>query len=145
MTTLDSISELISKDHGLAVVATLRADGSIQASLVNAGLMEHPLTGVTVAAFATYGPVKIANLRERPQIAMTFQAGWQWATIEGRAELVGPDIPNAEIGPDRLRLLLREVFTAAGGTHEDWEEYDRVMLEQRRTVVLVDPVRIYGN
>ena len=76
---------------------------------------------------------------------MTFQAGWQWATIEGRAELVGPDIPNVEISPDRLRLLLREVFTAAGGTHDDWDEYDRVMLEQRRTVVLVDPVRIYGN
>ena len=93
MTTLDSISELISKDHGLAVVATLRADGSIQASLVNAGLMEHPLTGVTVAAFATYGPAKIANLRKRPQMT-TFQVGWQWVTIEGRAELIGPGCPQ---------------------------------------------------
>jgi len=25
------------------------------------------------------------------------------------------------------------------------DEYDRVMAEQRRTVVLVDPTRIYGN
>ena len=76
---------------------------------------------------------------------MTFQVGWQWATIEGRAELIGPDIPNVEISPDRLRLLLREVFTAAGGTHEDWDEYDRTMRDERRTAVLITPTRIYGD
>jgi hypothetical protein len=37
------------------------------------------------------------------------------------------------------------VFTAAGGRHDDWDEYDRVMAEQRRAVVLVEPVRIYSN
>ena len=47
--------------------------------------------------------------------------------------------------PTQLRLLLREVFTAAGGTHDDWDEYDRVMAEQRRTVVLVAPSRVYSN
>jgi hypothetical protein len=40
---------------------------------------------------------------------------------------------------------LREVFVAAGGSHDDWDEYDQVMVEQRRTVVLLDPVRIYSN
>ena len=48
-------------------------------------------------------------------------------------------------GPDQLRLLLREVFVACGGTHDDWDEYDRVMTEQRRTAVLITPTRIYGN
>jgi hypothetical protein len=61
------------------------------------------------------------------------------------AELVGPDDPRAEISAERLRLLLREVFTAAGGVHDDWEEYDRVMAEQRRTAVLVTPHRVYGS
>jgi hypothetical protein len=37
------------------------------------------------------------------------------------------------------------VFVAAGGSHEDWQEYDRVMAEQHRTVVLVAPERIYTN
>jgi hypothetical protein len=37
------------------------------------------------------------------------------------------------------------VFTAAGGVHDDWEEYDRVMAEQRRTAVLVTPHRVYGS
>jgi len=36
------------------------------------------------------------------------------------------------------------VFTACGGTHDDWNEYDRVMAEQR-TAVLVTPTRIYSN
>ncbi len=42
----------------------------------------------------TYGKVKLANLRARPQIAVSFRNGWQWATIEGRAGLVGPDDPR---------------------------------------------------
>jgi hypothetical protein len=37
------------------------------------------------------------------------------------------------------------VFAAAGGRHENWEDYDRVMAEQRRTAVLIDPNRIYSN
>jgi hypothetical protein len=42
-------------------------------------------------------------------------------------------------------VLLREVFSAAGGTHDDWDEYDRAMREERRTVVLVTPTRVYSN
>ena len=97
-------------------------------------------------AFVTYGKVKLANLRARPQLAVTFRNGWQWATVEGHAELAGPDDPQPWLtDPDRLRLLLREVFTAAGGTHDDWDAYDRTMAEQRRTVVLIAPTRVYSN
>jgi PPOX class probable F420-dependent enzyme len=145
MTTLEDIAALGAKDMGLAVVATLRADGTIQASLVNAGVMPDPFTGDQVAAFVTYGRVKLANLRQRPQLAVTFRAGWQWGTVEGTAQLIGPDDQHPDVNVERLRLLLREVFVAAGGTHDNWAEYDRVMAEQRRTVVLVHPTRIYGN
>ena len=145
MTTLDDVAQVAGKDRGLAVVSTLRADGTIQASLVNAGVMTDPFTGVPAVAFVSYGRVKLANLRGRPQIAVTFRAGWQWATVEGRGRLVGPDDPHPGVDAERLRLLLREVFTAAGGTHDDWAEYDRVMAEQRRAVVLVEPARVYGS
>jgi hypothetical protein len=65
--------------------------------------------------------------------------------VEGRAELAGPDDPRPGLTDgERLRLLLREIFSAAGGTHEDWDEYDRVMAEQRRTAVLIEPERVYG-
>jgi PPOX class probable F420-dependent enzyme len=145
MTTLSDAAALAAADNGLAIVATLRADQTIQSSLINAGVLAHPVTGESALAFVTYGRVKLANLRSRPQIAVTFRDGWRWATVEGRAELAGPDDPQPWLTEDGLRLLLREVFTAAGGVHDDWDEYDRVMAEQRRTVVLIAPTRVYSN
>ena len=146
MTTLQDAVALAQADRGLAVVSTLRADQTIQASLINAGIVAHPATGEPVLAFVTYGPVKLTNLRARPQVALTFRSGWQWATVEGRAELAGPDDPQSFLRDhDDLRLLLRAAFTACGGTHDDWAEYDRTVAEQRRTVVLVAPTRVYSN
>lgn len=146
MTTLADAVALARADSGLAVISTLRADGTVQASLVNAGIIDHPAGGGPVLAFVTYGRVKLANLRARPALAATFRDGWQWATVEGPAEIAGPDDPAAWLTDgEQLRLLLREVFTSAGGTHDDWDEYDRVMAQQRRTVVLVAPTRVYSN
>jgi len=145
VTTLNEAWSLAADESGLAIVATLRAAGTIQSSLVNAGVLAHPATGEPVLAFVTYGKVKLANLRERPQVTTTFRKGWQWATVEGTAELAGPNDPQPWLDPERLRLLLREVFTAAGGKHDDWDEYDRVMAEQGRTAVLITPTRVYSN
>ena len=146
MTALEDAFALAREDNGLAVVSTLRADGTIQSSLINAGPISHPATGEPTLGFVTYGRVKLANLRARPQIAVAFRHGWQWATVEGRAELAGPDDPQPWLGSDgTLRRLLRDIFTAAGGTHDDWDEYDRTMREQRRTAVLVTPTRVYSN
>ncbi|HTI75777.1 MAG TPA: PPOX class F420-dependent oxidoreductase [Mycobacterium sp.] len=146
MTTLDDAVALAADESGLAIISTLRADGTIQASLVNVGKLPHPATGEEVLAFVTYGKVKLANLRARPQLTITYRKGWMWATVEGRAELAGPDDPAPWLtDSEQLRLLLREVFAAAGGTHDDWDEYDRVMAEQRRTVVLIAPTRVYSN
>ena len=143
MTTLDEAWELSRTDHGLTVVSTLRANGTIQSTLVNTAVVEHPSSGERLLAFVTYGPVKLANLRARPQLTATFRQGWKYATVEGTTSLAGPDDPQPWLDPSRLRLLLREIFTAAGGSHDDWAEYDRVMLEQRRTAVFVAPTRIY--
>jgi PPOX class probable F420-dependent enzyme len=145
MTSLNEVAGLSREDHGLAVISTLRADGTIQSSVVNAGVMDHPLSPQTPAvAFVTYGKVKLANLRDRPQINVAFRSGWRWAAVEGQAQLIGPHDPQPGFDAERLRLLLREVFQAAGGSHDDWDEYDRVMREQGRTAVLVTPTRIYG-
>ncbi|HEY0000731.1 MAG TPA: TIGR03618 family F420-dependent PPOX class oxidoreductase [Actinoplanes sp.] len=143
MTTLAEAWELSRGDSGLAVVSTLRADQSIQASLVNTGILAYE--GAERLAFVTYGKVKLANLRRRPQLTVTFRNGWRWATVEGTATIAGPDDPLPGLDADSLRCLLRDVFAAAGGTHDDWSEYDRVMREQRRAAVLITPTRTYGN
>ena len=143
--TLDDVMELAGREQFLAVVATLRDDSTIQSSLVNAGVLEHPVTGEPVLAFVTYGAAKLRNLRTRPQVTVTFRSGWSWATVEGTAELIGPDDPNPALDSDRYRLLLRDVFTAAGGQHDDWDTYDKTMLDQGRVAVFVKPTRIYSN
>nr|WP_296769347.1 TIGR03618 family F420-dependent PPOX class oxidoreductase [Rhodococcus sp. (in: high G+C Gram-positive bacteria)] len=138
MTSVDEAVALARADNGLAVVSTLRAAGTIQSSVVNVGMLRHPDSEAQVLGFVTYGKVKLDNLRARPQVTITFRDGWQWATVEGVAEIVGEDADN-------LRQLRRDVFVAAGGTHDDWDEYDRVMAEQHRVVVLVRIDRVYSN
>ena len=76
---------------------------------------------------------------------MVARSGWQWAAVEGGVELIGPDDPVAGMSADELRLTLRAAFVAAGGTHDDWDEYDRVMAAERRTIVFVAPDRVYSN
>ena len=124
MTDLAHFEALVPLDHGLSVVVTRRADQSPQTSVVNAGVLSHPVTGDRAVAFVAAGRArKLANLRADPTIAVVVRAGWQWATVEGRAELIGPDDPHPEIDLERLRLLLREIFSAAVGTRDDWDTY----------------------
>ncbi|HVC14553.1 MAG TPA: hypothetical protein VND62_06810 [Acidimicrobiales bacterium] len=146
MTDLSPFADLIPVDHGLCVVTTLRADGSTHAAVVNAGVVAHPTTGEPCVAFvAAGGTRKLAHLRGDPRCTVVARAGWQWAAVDGLAEVIGPDDPAPGVEDDALRRLLRAIFRAAGGAHEDWDAYDRVMAEERRAAVLVRPVRVYGN
>ena len=88
---------------------------------------------------------RLTNLRARPRATVVIRAGWQWAGLEGPVELAGPDDHLEGIDGEALRLLLRNIFTAAGGTHDDWDEYDRVMAIERRVAVLVDAERTFGT
>jgi hypothetical protein len=108
-------------------------------------VLPHPATGETVLGLVTAGRIKLANLRARPQITATFRNGWQWAAVEGLAELAGPDDPQPWLDAEGLRQLRREIFAAAGGEHDNWDEFDRVMAEERRAAVLIRPDRIYSN
>lgn len=143
MTDLADVRRLAAAESGLAVVALARADGTVHASVVNAGVLEHPVTGAPVVGFVTRGgSYKLRRLREQPRVTLTFRAGWQWASVEGDADLAGPD--DHLDGVADLPGLLRDVFRAAGGSHEDWATYDRVMAGERRAAVLVSPERIYA-
>ena len=139
-TDLEAVRRIVGEEHGLVSVTVVRADGTPHSSLVNAGVLDHPRTGAPVVGYVTYGPVKLRNLRERPATSLLWRAGWRWAAVDGTSELIGP----GDVDPEELRLLLRAVFSAAGGTHDDWDAYDEVMAAERRAAVLVRPERIYG-
>ena len=146
MTAITDFARLVPREHGLCVVSTLRPDGTIQSSVVNAGVLDHPVTGRPVVGLVAMGSSrKLANLRARPAITVVVLAGWEWAAAEGEAELAGPADALPGLADGALPGLLRDVFKAGGGTHDDWAEYDRVMAREGRTAVLVEPRRLYAN
>jgi hypothetical protein len=109
-------------------------------------VLDHPVLGGPVVGFTTRGSAaKLANLRARPRATIVVRAGWEWVAVEGLTEIAGPDDPLPGFDPAGVPELLREVFRAAGGTHDDWPTYDRVMAEERRAAVLISPERVYPN
>jgi len=146
VTDLSRFAELIALDHGLCVISTSRRDGSVQASVVNAGVLDHPLNARRVIGLvAIGGSQKLRNLRVDPRATIVVRAGWRWATAEGDAEIIGPDDPHPDVDGESLRLLLRGIFLATGATHDDFDTYDRVMADERRAAVLITPRRLYTN
>jgi PPOX class probable F420-dependent enzyme len=146
MTDLADFTRISRADNGLCVVTTLRDDSSVQASVVNAGVVDHPGSHTPVVGMVAAGRSrKLRNLRLRPRATLVAKSGWEWVAAEGSAELFGPDDPIAGLDGEALRRTLRAVFVAAGGTHDDWDEYDRVMAAERRTAVFIAPDRIYTN
>ena len=143
MSDLNRVRELAGSETGLCVVSTSREDGTSHATVVNAGVLHHPSSGDEVVGFVVRGGTrKLGHIERTGRCALTFRRSWAWAGVEGPAEIIGPDRPMAGVD---LAQLLRDVFTAAGGTHDDWDEYDRVMVEERRAVILVEPERIIGR
>jgi PPOX class probable F420-dependent enzyme len=144
--TLQQVEEFVRRDNGLAVVSVIGRDGAPIGSVVNAGILDHPVTGEPTAAFVVrHDAKKVAHLTANPFVSLVWRHDWSWVSVSGPSELVGPDNPNPGLQPDAVRLLLRQVFTSAGGTHDDWDEYDRAMLAERRLAVLVTPTRLTGN
>lgn len=146
MAEFEDIERLAPGDQGLATFSLSRQDGSVHSSVVNAGIMSHPSSGERVVATVLRGPSwKLERLRQHPRCTVLFRVGWEWASVDGNAELIGPSDEFDGFEPSDVPQLLRDVFTAAGGSHDDWDEYDRVMAQDGRTAVFVTPIRIQGR
>ena len=142
MADLDVVKRLGAAEHGLVVVAVARPSGTVNTSVVNAGVLDDPDSGTACVGLVARGDAKkVDYIRKSGRAAVVFRSGWEWATVEGPARIIGPGDKPA----DELATLLRDVFKAAGGTHDDWDEYDRVMAAEGRAAVLVQPERIISN
>jgi PPOX class probable F420-dependent enzyme len=133
---LDKINEIVDLNHK-AVFTTFRRNGAIQMSIVTVGVY-----GKGVAFTINRGSAKLANLRQNPRCSlMVSRSDWDdYAVLEGRAEVLSPDVTPAE----ELRLTLRGVYRAASGKeHPDWEEFDEALREDRRSAIIVVPEHIY--
>ena len=146
MASLDTVRSFLTEEHGLAVVSTAQADGAVLSTVVNCGVIDHPITHEPRLAFVSLGgAARLRHIRGGSPVTAAIRRGWNWVSVTGAAELIGPDDSAHELDPDRIRILLRDIFTAAGGDHDDWDTYDQTMRDQARTAVLIAPDRIRGN
>lgn len=142
MADFEDLHRFAADETGLCVVATTRSDGSVHASVVNAGLIVHPRTGVDSVALVVRGDsAKLRHVRRAGCLSITFRRGWRWVGCEGPAEVLDTDDLVGDAG---LASFLRDVFAAAGGTHDDWDTFDRVMVDEGRVAIVVTPNRILG-
>jgi PPOX class probable F420-dependent enzyme len=139
MADLELVKRLGAGDHGLVVIAVARPSGTVHTSVVNAGVLDDPDRGSPCVGFVARGDAKkVDHIRRSGRAAVVFRSGWEWVSVEGPARIIGPGDRDA----GELAQLLRDVFMAAGGTHDDWDEYDRVMAAEGRAAILVEPQRI---
>ena len=146
MSDIEIFSNYLSEETGLVTVSTTQVDGKVLSSVVNCGMIEHPLTGATCVAFVSGSrAARLEHIDRGSQVTITARRGWAWSSVTGPADLIRPEQVPESIDKEQMRLLLREVFHAAGGVHDDLEEYDRAMAQEGRVVVCVTPERVLGN
>ena len=146
MPDLTDVRTMLAEEHGLAVVSTVQSDGRVLSSVTNCGLHAHPVTGAECVALVSMGSAaRLGHVRTGSEVTIVVRRGWRWIGVTGPADLIGPDDTADGIDDETLRLLLRTVFQAAGGTHDDYDDYDRSMAAEHRTAMFVSPVRIVGN
>ena len=146
MSDIEIFSNYLSEETGLVTVSTTQVDGRVLSSVVNCGMIEHPLTGGTCVAFVSGSKAaRLKHIDRGSHVTITARRGWAWSSVTGPAALIRPEQVPESIDKEQMRLLLREVFHAAGGVHDDLEEYDRTLAQEGRVVVCVSPERVLGN
>jgi PPOX class probable F420-dependent enzyme len=119
------------RQHHHAVLATRRADGSLQMSPVTTGVDEEGRVVVSSRETA----MKTKNLRRDPAasvVVFTDAFYGQWIQVDGTVEVIGM--------PDAMERLV-DYYRSISGEHPDWDEYRRVMEEERRVVLAITPTR----
>lgn len=121
-----------------SVLTTIRSDGLPQISNVVHALGEDGLVRISTTA----DRAKHANLRRRPWAALHVNGDsfWSYAVVEADADLS----PVAEDPGDATVEELVALYRALSGEHDDWDDYRRAMVEDRRVVVRLRPTRAYG-
>jgi len=132
-----ALHDLVASKHQ-GVLVTLKRDGRPQLSNVAYVLGDDDVVRISV----TEDRAKTANLRRDPRASLhvTRDDFYAYAVVEGTARLM----PVAEDPHDATADALVDYYRAVAGEHEDWEDYRRAMVTDRRLVVEVPVERLYG-
>lgn len=109
-------------ENGLAMLATIRKDGSPHVTMVGANWDPDERL---IRIISSEGAVKVANIRRDGRASVSFGLGGMWATFEGEAEVTAD--------PDRVATAV-EHYQRRFPTVSD--NPARVAIEVRPTKVL---------
>ncbi len=126
----DGLAEHIGGLHRW-VLATTRADGRPQMSLVTGGML--PDARLAVATYPERA--KALNARRNPNVSVAVigdDFNSAWVQIDGTAEVL--DMPEA--GDTFV-----EYYRAISGEHPDWDEYRQAMADQGKCIIVIEPTR----
>jgi PPOX class probable F420-dependent enzyme len=132
---MDERIEKFLKDNHLAVMTTLRPDGSPHSVMVGVGLVDGRLW-----SSGTQDRVRTKHLRKENRATLLLlnrDNPWSWISIDSHVTILdGPD------AVDRNQALY-EVIT--GGPPENLEEYRQAMVDERRLIYEFSIDRTYGS
>ena len=134
---LDRALQFVS-ERATGVLLTIRSSGRPQASNIVYALDSEGVVRISV----TDDRAKTANLRRDPRASLHVASDdfWQYVVVEADAELT----PVTTEPGDLTSHELRQLYRAVSGEHDDWDDYDQAMIDQRRLVVRLHPTRAYG-
>jgi PPOX class probable F420-dependent enzyme len=122
-----------------AVLITIRQDGRPQSSDIVYGL-----DGDTFRVSVTDDRAKTTNMRRDPRVVLHLSEpqSWSYVSLDGTVELSDVTTEPGDATSDELCALYEQV---SGGPHDDWDEYRRAMVEQKRLVVRFTPASAVGQ
>lgn len=126
------------RDHRNGVLIAIKTDGRPQSSNIAYVVND---TGQIVIS-VTDGRAKTANLRRDPRASLHVNRDdfWAYAVIEGDVEMtpVAAELNDATVDE------LVDYYRTVAGEHDDWDEYRRAMVDDRRLLLKLTPTHAYG-
>jgi len=138
MTDVTALRDLIAGHH-LATLATIKRDGRPQLSNVSYSYdPDRDLIRVSV----TDGRAKTANLRRdaRATVLVNGDTRWSYAV----ADVTATVLPVATAEDDDSVEELVSIYRSIAGEHDDWDDYRRAMVADRRVPLHLHVEHLYG-
>ena len=129
----------VARNNREAVLTTIRSNGLPQLSNVLAAVSEDGVIRISTTA----DRAKFKNLVRRPWAAVHVNGEnfFSYVVLEGDVELSEVAQKPDDAAVDELVALYRALM---GADHDDWDDYRRAMVADRRAVVRIRPTRAYG-
>jgi PPOX class probable F420-dependent enzyme len=126
------------RDHRRGVLVTQKRDGRPQLSNIAYAVGEDGVIRISITA----DRAKYRNLQRTPlaSLHVSREDFYAYSVIEADVEL--SEVASA---PDDAAVdELVEYYRAVAGEHDDWAEYRRAMVDDRRLIVRLKPTGAYG-